>query len=99
MLQRMAVSRICEADGCDRPAKDDQHRYCHAHEYRARVTGDVPRGEIRAYDLPAAEKLGAAALEYADADSEDDEVFRLAKLKLYWTARRIFEGKRRSQDQ
>jgi hypothetical protein len=93
---QLATPRYCEAPGCERESKSETkggkvywHRYCHTHQKWAREGKDMTM-DIREHGLPGMERLCLAALEYADADADDDEVFRRARIRLYTAARRCF---------
>jgi hypothetical protein len=86
--------RLCEIADCIRPARSEAHRFCTAHHKRMSLGHDM-RSEIREYGMDGLERLCFAALEYADVDSEDDDNYRRARIRLRFAAIRYVDGGRK----
>lgn len=76
----VAAVRMCAADECLRPAVGRQ-RYCMAHDQRQTRGQKLSTPIAERYESPF-QRLVAAAIALADADSEDDVAFNRALDRL-----------------
>ena len=92
----MTLRGTCCLSGCERPARTDGC-LCPMHE-RRRSRGERLDAPVREH-LDPQDRVLAAAIEYAEADPEDDLAWHLAKERLLAAARRYGRAEAAANEQ